>query len=52
MKVIVFFTDGTNQSYECLRVIYEREVAFLKTSEDRKICIPYRNVYVIQEFDG
>lgn len=51
MKAIVYYTDDTEQTYECVGVSYDTNVAFIKITTERNVCIPYCNVYAIAEYD-
>ena len=52
MKAIVYYTDGKEQVYECIGVSYDTNIALIKITTERNVCIPYYNVYAIEEFDG
>lgn len=51
MKAVVYYTDDTEQTYECVSVSYGTNVALIKITTERNVCIPYCNIYAIAEYD-
>ena len=49
IKVGVVYTDGTEETFECERVIRGTKVSIYVTAEGTTVLIPNRNVYKILE---
>ena len=49
IKLTVFYTDGTEIEYICEKVRYDARVIFAETDNEKKMCIPYANVYAVVE---
>ena len=49
ITLTVYYTDGTENEYICKKVRYDARVIFAETDDEKRICIPYANVYVVIE---
>ena len=49
ITLTVYYTDGTQSEYICEKVSYDARVIFAETDDEKRLCIPYANVYAVIE---
>ena len=49
ITLTVYYTDGTETKYTCEKVRYDARVIFAETDDEKRLCIPFANVYVVVE---
>jgi len=51
IKLTVYYTDGTEATYTCVKIRYDARVMFAQLDNGKRICIPYANIFGVLEED-